>query len=183
MKSNWVLTVRTSLPEVCENNDDLKTTSYVFGSFEKARDATRKVLKNLASEDNSMVDEDGNLIYLREFLDEVTDEECEEREILEQIHLALRDIFMGKDAALDIEEDEYTDCAWITFCYEDGALKLFGDYDGPVNGYDPHIRTNMFSMKDEKDYYLHIDDMFGQDASSELYLDLKKAEPFAPSDT
>jgi len=53
---------------------------------------------------------------------------------------------------------------------------MYGYDDGPCNGYDPKIATNMFDMTEEKDYYLYVDDMFGQDASSELYIDLKKIE-------
>jgi hypothetical protein len=34
----------------------------------------------------------------------------------------------------------------------------------------------MFDMTEEKDYYFHIDDMLGQDVSSELYIDLIKTK-------
>jgi hypothetical protein len=55
-------------------------------------------------------------------------------------------------------------------------MQLWGDCDGPINGYDPYIATNAFSMEEEKDYYIYIDDLLGQDCSSELYIDLKQVE-------
>ena len=48
MKNTWVLSIRTSLPDVCESHGDLQTSIYTFDSFEEARTALRKVLKKYA---------------------------------------------------------------------------------------------------------------------------------------
>ena len=47
MKEIWVLTVKTSLPDTCENSSDLTTTCQAFDSFEKGRNALRKQSSNM----------------------------------------------------------------------------------------------------------------------------------------
>lgn len=79
MKNTWVLSIRTSLPEVCESHGDLKTSIYTFDSFEEARTALRKVLKKYAFSENSMFDGKGNIIYFHNYIadlayDDDTDE-------------------------------------------------------------------------------------------------------------
>lgn len=54
------------------------------------------------------------------------------------------------------------------------VVDLYGDEDGLFNEYTPIISTNMFDMKNEKDYHLYLNDHFGQDSYSELYIDLVK---------
>ena len=73
-------------------------------------------------------------------------------------------------------EAEYTTDWFIAIESNPGNILIRGEDDGPCNGYDPYIKTNIFSMKEEKDYCLYIDDLFGQDFSAELYIDLKKTE-------
>ena len=125
MKNIWVLSVRTSLPELGYTPADIAVTFKAYDTFEKGRDAMRDVIKNYAYNKNSMFDGEGNITYLKKYWEEMWDE-------------------------------EYID-------------------DGPCNGYDPDIRTNIFSMKQEQEYYLYINDLLGQDDfSSELYIDLKK---------
>ena len=64
----------------------------------------------------------------------------------------------------------------IGFEYKDGVIKFYGDDDGPCNGYNPMLYTNVFDLTEEKDYFLYINDLFGQDDfTSELYIDLKKS--------
>lgn len=70
MKNTWVLSIRTSLPEVCESHGDLQTSIYAFDSFEEARTALRKVLKKYAFSKNSMFDGNGNIIYFKEEVDD-----------------------------------------------------------------------------------------------------------------
>ena len=53
MKNTWVLSIRTSLPKVCENAGELKTHVFTFESFEDARTALRKALKKYAFSKNS----------------------------------------------------------------------------------------------------------------------------------
>lgn len=72
--------------------------------------------------------------------------------------------------ALDIEDLMKIFSDEISFC---------GDDDGPCNGYAPVLRTNMFDMHGENNYFLYIDDLFGQDENtSEFYIDLIHAEEF-----
>ncbi len=186
MKKTWVLSVRTSLPEVCDRMSDLDAKIYAFDSFDAAKSAARKIMKGLAYSENAMFDGDGNLVQLMNYTDDCWDpsEDGEEwddaltKEKLITVREAIRKIFMGVDAVPDIEEGDFTDYM-IAYCYKNGEIRFYGDDDGPCNGYDPVIRTNMFSMEEEKDYFLYIDDMFGQDeATSELYIDLCEAQTF-----
>ena len=39
MKNIWVLSVKTSLPNTCYNEDDLVTELFAFESFDSAKDA------------------------------------------------------------------------------------------------------------------------------------------------
>ena len=68
MKNTWVLSIRTSLPEICESHGDLHTSIYTFDSFEEARTALRKVLKKYAFSENSMFDGKGNIIYFHNYI-------------------------------------------------------------------------------------------------------------------
>lgn len=68
-----------------------------------------------------------------------------------------------------------TNAGDLSLRIKSGSVRLYGDYEGPYNGIEPLIYTNIFSMTKEKDYYLHIIDAFGQeDNSAELYVDLTK---------
>ena len=63
----------------------------------------------------------------------------------------------------------------IAFDYSNGVIRFYGDDDGSCNGYDPVIYTNMFDMREEKDYFMYIEDLLGQDEyASQLCIDLKK---------
>jgi len=187
MKNTWVLSVKTSLPKVCARVGDLKMHTYAFDSFEEARDAARAVMKSLAFSPNTMFDGKGRIKRLSEYIedmwgnDEDEDDEydiCLTQKKLTEVQDALVRVFEGYDVVPHIPEGEFTD--WmIAYRYENGEIVFFGDDDGPCNGYDPTIKTNMFSMTEEKDYFMYIDDLFGQDdCSSELYIDLVKAKEF-----
>lgn len=181
MKEVWVLSVRTSLPKVCCTSGDLKTTFTVFESFEKAKEEFRKLIREFAFSENAMFDGKGNIVYLKKYIDDMMDEEfIDDYETLDKYQFgnllnALRDAFSGKDFDFEMESEYTTD--WFV-AIESGVNNILvrGDDDGPCNGYDPFIKTNIFSMKEEKDYYLYIDDLFGQDWSAELYIDLKKSK-------
>ena len=108
------------------------------------------------------------------------DEELEEyddfltKKMMKYVSGALYEVFSGSDVKLKIKRGKYSD-GMIAFEYKNGAIRFFGDDDGPINGCDPTLFTNMFDMTEEKDYFLYIDDRFGQDDfTSELYIDLKK---------
>ncbi len=180
MKDLWVLSVRTSLPETCERADELKVSFAVFESFGKAKEAMRAKIKEFAFAKNSMFDGRGRIKYLDKYIKEDDFDDYEEDDVLtvkrlRAIQEALTAAFSGEDAKIDVEDGNYTDWT-IAATVEDGEVRFYGDDDGPINGYDPVLRANIFSMEAERDYWLYIDDAFGQDcATSELYIDLKKA--------
>lgn len=94
---------------------------------------------------------------------------------------ALANAFEGNDTAVKLpggrNEYRWEDC-YIKLSVKPDSVNLFGIDEGPCNGIAPKLKTNIFSMKRKKHYYLYIDDMFcGQNFSSELYIDLKKVRP------
>lgn len=184
MKSLWVLSVKTSLPNVCESVRDMKTEFYAFESFDAAKKSLKKKLKELAFSKNAMFDGEGNMIYLKEYLDDAWEpDEGEEvwenfliKSVLSKIYDTVKSIFDGKSADVSDFLDYYDD-AMIAVEITDDTMTMRGEDDGPINGYDPMFATNMFDMSEVKDYFLYVDDRFGQDdATSELYIDLKKVD-------
>ena len=181
MQEIWVLTVKTSLPDTCYNSSDWTTTCKAYSSFEKGRDALRETIKKLAFSKNSMFDGNGNITYLKKYADDYDDEVYEDFEILDINRInyvldSLRDAFSGKDVDFEMES-EYCSDWMIAIESKHGEISFRGEEDGPINGYDPDLKTNIFSMNEEKHYYIYINDRFGQyDCTSELYIDLQKAE-------
>ena len=183
MKEIWVLSVRTSLPEECYSKAELKTTFSAFETFSEARKAMRDTVKGFAFSKNSMFDGEGRITALNEYMDEMyafddEDDCCEDfltREVLTKVQNSFYSIFNGENTVLEIYENEYQD-GMLGLNYNGESVLCYGADDGPCNGYDPYIATNAFSMEGEKDYFIYIDDLLGQDYSSELYIDLKKVE-------
>lgn len=189
MKKIWVLLVRTSLPDKCYIPKDLVPTFSAFESFIDARNAMRETIKNFAFSKNSMFDGNGRIILLDQYIDKMRDydpqiyedalEEALTKEILTKIHNTLSIIFKGENTALQLDKSMYTDDV-LEFIYDGSSLKSRGCGTYRFDGYDPNIATNAFSMEEEKDYYIYIDDMLGgqgeDDASSELYIDLKQID-------
>ena len=178
MKKLWVLSIRTSLPDECLTKAYLKTTFSAFETFEDAKKGMREEIKKLAFSKNAMFDGNGKIIALDSYiadLDDYEDEGFLSKNILLKIQDSLFAMLNGEDTVLDIEEGEYED-GMIAFDFDGESLVSYGVDDGPCNGYDPYIATNAFSMEEERDYYLYIDDLLGQDYSSELYIDLKQVE-------
>lgn len=180
-KKIWVLSVKTSLPKVCETAADLKSTHLAFDDFEKAKAEFRKIIKEYAFSKNAMFDGEGNITHLKAYADDMWDEEIiDDLESLDKGRLytlvdALREAFSGKDADFEMGSEYMTDY-FIAIENNGDEIYLRGEDDGPCNGCNPIIKTNIFSMKDEKNYYLYIDDLFGQDYSTELYIDLINVE-------
>ena len=180
MKEIWVLSTKTSLPSTSKRSDELKTYISAYDSFEKGREAMREKIKGYAFTKNSMFNGEGKITGLDDYVNDMDDEEFDDfvlsKKTLVNIQNALIEAFAGRDTALETEDGSYTD--WmIAVDVSDNSIRFYGDDDGPCNGYDPVLATNIFSMEEEQDYYLYIDDLFGQDEySSELYIDLIKTE-------
>ena len=189
MKNTWVLSIKTSLPKVCESAGELRTHVFAFESFEDARAALRKALKKYAFSKNSMFDGRGHIVHFLKYFDDPSLIDWDGEEIyydgdylditnLDAMESSIHKIFEGKDIVPKIKEGFYTDHT-IAYTYENGEVSFRGDDDGPCNGYTPVLKTNMFSMEAPQHYYMYIDDAFGQDAaSSGLYIDLIRAREF-----
>lgn len=184
MKEVWVLSVKTSLPDVCFSSRTLETTVSAYDSFEKGREAMRKILRDFAFSKNSMFDGEGNIIQFKEYLDDSLEPDDDEEDCVDdflissvssKIYDAIKIAISGKESDISKFNEYYMD-GMIAIEFKNNSMFVYGDEDGPINGYDSNISTNIFSMKEEKDYFLYIDDMFGQECSSELYIDLQKAE-------
>lgn len=180
MKNIWALSIKTSLPDECYAYDELKTNIFAFESFEKARDALRQELKKLAFSENAMFDGNGGLIQLEKYDaysgDEDDDDEWLDDKKMSKIKTALHTVFNGENTTISLEPGYCLD-GMIGVEVTDSSIRFEGVDDGPINGYSPVLTTNLFSMQEEKDYFLYINDLFGQyDASAELYIDLKKTE-------
>lgn len=182
MKDIWVLSVKTSLPDTCYSSADIETAFFALDSFEKGRDTFRKMIHDFAFSKNSMFDGEGNIIYLKKYLDDAWEPDEDDDVVedfltkskLEEIYYSIKAIFEGKDCDVSGFDQKYFD-GMIAIDFQNGIMSICGEDDGPINGYLPDIATNAFSMKEEKDYYLYVDDCFGQDDfTSELYIDLKK---------
>ena len=189
MNTCWVLTIKTSLPRTCDSKGDLRTECLVFDSFQKARAALRDRLKDFAFSRNAMFDGEGKMTHFARYVANSYEwvEQDEDEDFLDNgwltagrmttLQEALKKVFSGEDMQLPLWEDGYYDDGMVSMEVEGNRIKLIGWDDGPCNGYEPLIATNMFNMVQEGDYYLYLDDMFGlDDCSAELYIDLKKAE-------
>ena len=185
MHEIWVLSIRTSLPETCIFFSDMQTEFLAFDSFEKAKTILRERLKELTFSPNAMFNGKGQITLLDKYIsgmwapedDSDVDDDVLSNDRLTKIQDALTAAFSGQDVRLDIKDGDYTD--WmIAVCVKENSVSFRGDDDGPINGYDPVLKTNIFSMEEPQDYYLYINDRFGQydEATSELYVDLKRAE-------
>lgn len=182
MNEIWVLTVKTSLPETCNTYDEMTTEVSAFDSFEKGKNSLRQKLKDFAFSENAMFNGEGKIKYFAKYVEETLelDLQCgcvaKENKVFSKIQDTLTTVFQGEDTDLDVELDTYADYM-IGVTVKENEISFCGYEDGPINGYYPTLATNLFSMKEEKNYYLYIDDRFGQDdATSELYIDLVKTE-------
>lgn len=192
MKSLQGIVIKTSLPNTCESRDDLKIVFEAFDTFECAKRRLSELLKELAFQENAMFDGNGYLKQFSNYINEMENalkdddwfKECEPDGIacsdgislfsLKELHEALHRIFCSTSAKLPFGEQEYEDL-YLQVYVSDGCVHLEGYFEGPCNGIDPYIKTNMFDMSEEKDYMLYINDRFcNQEYSSKLYIDMQK---------
>lgn len=182
-KKVWVLIINTSLPNVSKFKEDLKLSTYCFDDFEEAKKCLREKLKELSFNKNAMFDGNGNIIMLDNYMSEdmydpedlKDDSNFLSIKKMQELKENLFHIFEGKDIPLSIPNVKCNDDYMIGLNVKDNSIDIYGCCDGPINGCNPSIQTNMFDMSKEDDYYLYIDDMFGQDCSSELYVYLKQS--------
>lgn len=186
MKNTWVLLVKTSLPGTFCNAGELKTNIYTFDCFDEARTALRKMLKKYAFSKNSMFDGKGNIVHLHKYIEDLTaydysdfdDDNFITSQKLKAVERSLKNVFKGKDVVPKIMEGFYTNYM-IAYTYENGEISFCGGDGDPCSLYAPVLRTNMFDMHEENNYFLYIDDLVGLDENtSELYIDLIHAEEF-----
>lgn len=182
MNEIWVLSVKTSLPGTFYNSNDTHTTFFAYDSFEKGRTAVRNMLSEYALHKNSMFDGNGKITQLARYIDimdEGDDPDNDEyltKKILSAVQEALKFVFEGKEVSIEaLEEGYYHD--WCVYMEYFGlGVAIGGDDLSNSDDYClPDINTNMFSMQEERDYYMYIVDDFGQDEDpSILLIDLKK---------
>ena len=181
--SNWKLKITTSLPNVAYYRSDLKTKEYEYSSFEEARDAFKETIKSYALGKNTMFEQDGKLSLLDDYSEDIeaawedNDEEVGPEDISvedwQYVIECFQKVFIGEEVDISPIKEFSTD--WmLAIRREENAVSILGYEDGPYNGINPVIETNMFNMDKEGEYYIHIDDLLGQDTSSELYIDLTK---------
>ena len=174
-KEIWALVIKTSLPETAESTLDLPLEVKVFENFEEAKQSLRKKLKEYAFAENSIFDGNGGLNYFCTYQDEedLDDEEFLAYEKLKCIQDLLKGIFEGKDASLQTKEVETGLVDYVVVDVSNDTLSINGEDDGD----DSTIKTNMFDMTEEKDYYLYIVDVLSQyEGPSVLYIDLVKTK-------
>ena len=102
-----------------------------------------------------MFDGKGKITQFDDYADELDDEYDGEqgdlsRNVLTKILKALTVAFGGEDTMLEIDEGFYTNYM-IAVDVKNNSVNFYGDDDGPVNGYDPVLKTNIFSMEKESD--------------------------------
>lgn len=185
MKEIWTLSIKTSLPNLCKTPADLKLSIYVYESFERAKRAFYEKMKEIAFKENCLFDGNGKikeLNYYTQVSYESEDEEEDEsigiltvkalNDFQNKLSLSLK----GETTKLNLCNGKYCD-SMLSLVLSNDSVTVFGDEEGPINGCDAFIHTNILDMSEEKDYFLYIDDLFSfdQDASCELYIDLKKA--------
>lgn len=163
MENIWVLTIKTSLPKTCYSYDDLKTTVMAFDSYEKARSAFREKLRTFAFSKNTMFNKKGQITLLNHHISKYAISEAEfdegdsqgylSKECLTKIQNALTDAFAGRDTKIGLPNGYYTDECDFSVQIKPGSIRLYGDYEGPCNGVQALIYTNIFSMKKEKELF------------------------------
>lgn len=183
MHDKWKLIDNTSLSRACSGRRKLKTKVFTFDSFDSARTALRSQLREFTFSENAMFDGDGHIIGLTRCLNNIIlyddSDWCLEGWLGAKLATQILDIFAyvleGRDVDEDFECGVYHDgLIAVDLCADSIAIR--GTSEGIDNDYDPKVNTNLLSMEEEKDYYLYIDDLFGQypHVSAKLYMDLKK---------
>ena len=181
----WVLSVQTSLPHICTSFQDLSSTVEIYESFSDAKLAFQEKIKHYAFESNLIFNGNGKIKNLDTYLNEMiglgfddhekVPEDLLTPQILSKIQSSLQSAFRGEETVFDFENTRYDD-GIIGVNISEHKVKFFGMDE--LNGYAPVLHTNIFNMREEKEYYLHINPLFGygtEDGTAELYIDIREA--------
>lgn len=187
MKETWTLVIRTSLPYTCRDESELRVITKEYNSFTDAKTGFAEILKWYASSDNALFDFYGHIKYLDLYLEDIEEDNyngSNDDEIMpgwatkkfySLLQHELSALFLGESKGFNCPVGEYED-GYIYTTITPDSIELVGFDDGPINGIDPIIKTNILDMTEENHYYLYINDFFGgligQECSAELYMDL-----------
>lgn len=188
MKELWVLYERSDIDRGGEwDYQNYRTSCRVFQDFGVAKKAMKELIKSYALNENSMFDGNGcikNYDYESYYSDDfMWPDMKEEKELFASIKELLKKLCT--DELQKSELEEITDCFVTNYMYaaeitttDEIVLLIRGDDDGPCNGINPYVHTNIFEMDNEKkDYFFYLEDMFTEDDfASHLFIDLKKVE-------
>lgn len=182
MKEIWVMTERSDIfygGEYDYQNYDFENYDSgcrAFADFETAKKAFRERIKRIAETDSSMF-ENGVIKNLKKYFDHSPFDYIDTDDLSEGLTRFFTDptFEIPAEEIDDMEETDYM----VAIQINDGELLVRGDDDGPINGVNPYIKINCFTMDDpNKDYCIHIDDGFLMDRNftSQLFLELRKTE-------
>ena len=190
MEKQWILSVMTNFfdRKNCPFSCKMATKYYVFDDFRTGRKKMLEEIARIRKEGKAMFDENGDLIYLNRYITKMEKSElneeylksCDEESLLadkmKEARRLLRGVMNGVETNDTKLDGFFTDYS-VGLQISGGYLIICGDDDGPSNGYDPDILTNMLTVTEEKNCYFHLRDNFGQNHDpSYVFLELKKSE-------
>ncbi len=180
----WNLTWWTNVKASDDEGETNCLSSYLFTDFEEAKDETLKVIGAYAHSKNGLFDGNGGIVGFGEYFKRLTDEDimCGSFEdwdpedidfdFLEEENGEEHDPGKVRDfpeslrrSILSGFRERPGDLYWTDYLLEINSnpytLKVRGIDDGPCNGVDPFIFTNMFDMSDpESDYSFIAENAF-----------------------
>ena len=169
----WIVYTSTNIGNKERNRYGDKAHAYAFDVFEDAKNKAREILSSFAyGKPNEIFDGCGNLVNYLKLVDECFDpDENDEyikhsHECMIKVNALFAAMFRGEEVNLsshlgdDLFDFETNFLVAYDISADDNSIFIHGDDDGPFNGYDPHIYSNMFSMNEEKEYITVIDDYF-----------------------
>ena len=169
MNDHWLFKSNTTIPYACPGNVRIDWKAFIFDSFEEARDFFRRELKRYAFEDNQLFDGNGRVKKLDDFIggdigDSFNISKEQTDELKQSLNNALFDLFSGKDTTVSLSE-KTGECLGDNSSYrvlpEPDEIDIYEKCDQYYLGRDDRLQTNAFTMKDDKDYYFHLYDLYG----------------------
>lgn len=155
-------------------------SSEVYENFLEAYNSLRERLKELAYTMNNVFNGHGNIkelrLYFKKIEKEYQNEDWWSNDYMKPL-IYLRSLVLNEDVDFESFNDNNLD-QMLTWHYKDGNFELYSDKEGPINGINPMIKTNI-SSKNNEHCYLYIKDDFGGNGRDEysvqeLQIDLVK---------